>query len=46
MPANHNQKILDDFHPFLEKRLIDIYLKDKRWTLKDLKYQLRGAVRQ
>jgi hypothetical protein len=34
---NNNQKILDDIHPFLEKLLIETYLKGKGYTLKKLK---------
>ncbi|MCL4528997.1 MAG: hypothetical protein M1282_06260 [Chloroflexi bacterium] len=34
---NNNQKILDDVHPFLEKMLIETYLKGKGYTLEELK---------
>jgi hypothetical protein len=38
MSANKkdNQKILDDVHPFLEKMLIETYLKGKGYTLEEL----------
>jgi hypothetical protein len=34
---NNNQKILDDIHPFLEKILIETYLKGKGYTIQGLK---------
>lgn len=34
---NNNQEIFDDVHPSLEKILIETYLKEKGYTLKDLK---------
>jgi len=39
MPANkiNDQKILDDIHPFMEKMLIETYLKGKGYTLEGLK---------
>ena len=33
----NDQKIMDDIHPFLEKMLIEIYLKGKGYTLEGLK---------
>ncbi len=33
----NNQKILDDIHPFLEKILIETYLKGKGYTQEKLK---------
>jgi len=33
----NNQKILDDIHPFLEKILIETYLRGKGYTMKSLK---------
>jgi len=33
----NNQKILDDIHPFLEKILIETYLKGKGYTQEELK---------
>jgi hypothetical protein len=43
---NNNQKILDDVHPFLEKVLIETYLKGKGYTLEDLKYLPKAAAKQ
>ena len=37
MPINDNQKILDAIHPFLERMLIETYLKGKGYTLEELK---------
>jgi hypothetical protein len=34
---HNNQEIMDDVHPFLEKMLIETYLKGKGYTLKELK---------
>ncbi len=34
---NHDQKILDDIHPYLEKLLIETYLKGKGYTMQKLK---------
>jgi hypothetical protein len=33
----NDQKIMDDIHPFLEKMLIETYLKGKGYTLEGLK---------
>jgi D-alanine-D-alanine ligase-like ATP-grasp enzyme len=43
---NNNQKILDDIHPFLEKVLIEAYLKGKGYTLKKLKNMPEEEVKQ
>ena len=43
---NDNQKILDDIHPFLEKVLIEAYLKGKGYTLKKLKNMPEEEVKQ
>lgn len=38
MPANkNNQRVLEDIHAFLEKTLIEAYLKGKGYALDDLK---------
>ena len=34
---DNNRKILDDVHPFLEKMLIETYLKGKGYILEELK---------
>ena len=46
MSTNNNQKILDDIHPFLEKMLIETYLKGKGYALEDLKYLPNVAAKQ
>ena len=43
---NKNQIILDDIHPFLEKVLIETYLKGKGYTLKKLKNMPEEEVKQ
>jgi hypothetical protein len=43
---NNNQKILDDIHPFLEKTLIETYLKGKGFTLNELKNLPEKKARQ
>ena len=43
---NNNQKILDEIHPFLEKVLIEAYLKGKGYTLKKLKNMPEEEVKQ
>ena len=35
--VKNDQKILDNVHPFLEKVLIETYLKGKGYTLEELK---------
>jgi hypothetical protein len=37
MNNNNGQKILDDIHPFLEKMLIETYLKGKGYAMEELK---------
>jgi hypothetical protein len=34
---DNNQKILNDVHPFLEKLLIETYLKGKGYTMETMK---------
>jgi hypothetical protein len=43
---NNNQSILDDIHPFLEKMLIETYLKGKGYTMEALKNLPEEEARQ
>jgi hypothetical protein len=36
MSENNNMKILDDVHPFLEKMLIESFLKGKGFTMEEI----------
>lgn len=43
---NNNQKTLDDVHPFLEKMLIETYLKGKGYTLEELQSLPKKEAKQ
>lgn len=43
---NNNQPLMEDIHAFLEKTLIEAYLKGKGYTLEDLKGLSRAEVKQ
>lgn len=42
---NNNVNIFDDVHPFLEKMLIETYLKGKGYTLEELQSLPEGEAR-
>jgi len=43
---NNGQPIMEDIHAFLEKTLIDAYLKGKGYTLKDLQKMPEEEAKQ
>lgn len=43
---NNSQKILDDIYPFLEKILIETYLKGKGYTMEELKSLPKEEVKR
>ena len=43
---NNDQKILNDVHPFLEKLLIETYLKGKGYTMEEMKSMPEEKAKQ
>lgn len=43
---NNNQPLMEDIHAYLEKTLIEAYLKGKGYTLKELKNLPKAVSRQ